>query len=438
MKTYFIFTFILVFSILAAAQDSTILTVERPKNPEINSGVNAAINGDTKAAESHFLKARQNDAGSRPGGIEAASAFADPKNGKPNFGKMRFWLEKTAEDFPEDPEAFLLLADIALSEDRLVESSMLTEHAAKLIDTDKVAKERQKNLILQAENIRADIAESRERWNDVLRSLQRLRVLEPENGNYLYRLGIVNFRSGNRSEAEKFLNEAAAKDKQILPALVVLAQLSEYDGKRDEAKKILDEALQKNGEEPRVLITAADLALLWGQLDNVKKYAEKAKKLAPETVDADIPLGIVALYEGNYTAAEENFSEVCRSFPDNSRALTGLALSLCEQDDKQKLRRAFFTARKNAEDHPNSVDAQTTLAWVLFCADAVEEAEKILMRLFENGELNSPGGYYLAEVHLKQNRKDEALIFLKSALESKAGFPKRTAAEALLKKLQEE
>ncbi|GHT26718.1 hypothetical protein FACS18942_04690 [Planctomycetales bacterium] len=434
--------FFLVFSVFAAAQESTLLNLVVPKNPEINSGVNAALNGENKTAEQHFQKARLNEPGSRPGGIEAASAFADSKNGKQDFSKMRFWLEKTAEDFPKDPEAFLLLADIAFSENRLVESSLLTEHAAGFIESGDAAKERLKNLTLQAENLKADIAETREKWEDALRSLQLLHQLEPENGTYLYRLGIVYFRSGNRSEAEKLLNAAAAKDSHILPALVVLAQLSEYDGKRDEAKKLLNEAfqsetLQKNGEEQRVLIAAADLALLWGQLDNAKKYAEKAKQLAPETVDADIPLGIIALYESDYASAEERFSAVNRSFPENSRALAGLALSLCEQDDKQKLRRAFFIAKKGTELYPDSVDAQTTFAWVLFRADALDEAEKILRRLFENGELNSPGGYYLAEVHLKQNRKDEAMIFLKSALESDVSFPKRAAAEALMKKISE-
>jgi len=449
-NSLFVYTFLFVFAVFGflAAQENTLLTVAPPKNSEINSGVNAALSGDNKTAESHFQKAMRDKPGSRPGGIEAASAFADSKNGKQDFSKMRFWLEKTAEDFPKDPEAFLLLADIALSENRLVESSLLTKHAVEIIETGDAAKERQKNLTLQAENLKADIAEIRESWDVALQSLQLLHQLEPDNGNYLHRLGIVNFRSGNRGEAEKLLDEAAIKNNHILPALVVLAQLSEYDGKRDEAKKLLDEALQnsssqksspqKNGEEQRVLIAAADLALLWGQLDNAKKYAEKAKQLAPETVDADIPLGIIALYEGNFTTAEEKFSEVNRSFPNNSRALTGLALALCEQEDKTSVRRAFFTAKKNLELHPNSIDAQTTFAWVLFRADAVDDAEKILRHLFENGDLNSPGGYYLAEVYLKQNRKDEALIFLKSALESDVSFPKRATAETLLKKLSQE
>ncbi|MDR2440866.1 MAG: tetratricopeptide repeat protein [Planctomycetaceae bacterium] len=437
--TFFIF---LIFSVNTMipqllSQEGRLYSGVLPSNPEVFEGVQAAMNGDNEIAEKYFTEAMKKLPGSRPGGVNAAMAFLDPSLEFKFFDKMRFWLEKTAEDFPEDPEAFLLLADIALSETRYLESSMLSKHALGLVEKFSINPQRQQSLRIYGEKLLADIAEQRKRWNEAVKQLVKLHELEPENARHLYRLGLVRFRLGQKDEAIKILSQAESLDNKLLPALILLAQLSEQLGKNDEAAQYLTEAIEKNGDNPQVLIAAADLELIWNHLDKVKMFAEKAHQLDPNLSDAIIILGIVDLYAEDYKKAEEKFMQITEAQPNNSEAMIGLSLALCEQNDVHQLRRAFTVAKRNADQNPYSVDAQTTLAWVLIQANSLDEAEKILMRYFNANELNSPGAYYLAVVFSKQNRKEEAVLFLKTALAENVNFPKRNAAEKLLKSLAE-
>ncbi|MDR0335667.1 MAG: tetratricopeptide repeat protein [Planctomycetaceae bacterium] len=408
-----------------------------PQNPDVFEGVQAAVRGDNTVADKYFAEAMEKKPGSRPGGVDAAMAFLDPSLELKFFDKSRFWLEKTAEDFPEDPEAFLLLADIALSESRYLECSMLSKHALGLAEKFSVNPQRQHSLQIYGEKLLADTAERRKNWNEAVRQLTKLHELEPENAEYLYRLGLVRFRLGQKDEAVQILSQAESQNNKLLPALILLAQLSEQLGNNDEAAQYLAKAIEKDGDNPRVLIAAADLELIWNHLDKVKMFAEKAHQLDPNSSDAVITLGIVDLYAGDYEKAEEKFTKITEVQPNNSEAMIGLALALCEQNDARQLRRAFTVAKRNADQNPYSIDAQTTLAWVLVQANSLNEAEKILMRYFNTNELNSLGAYYLAVIFSRQNRKDEAILFLKTSLAANINFPKRVAAEKLLKTLTE-
>jgi tetratricopeptide (TPR) repeat protein len=314
---------------------------------------------------------------------------------------------------------------------------MLTRHALSLVEKLRDNPQRQHSLRIYGEQLLADTAEQRKRWDEATKQLTKLHELEPENAQHLYRLGLVQFRRGQKDEAIKILSQAETLDNKLLPALILLAQLSEQIGKTEEAAQYLAEAIEKNGENPHVLIAAADLELIWNHLDKVKIFAEKAHRLDPNLADAMITLGIVDLYAEDYEKAEEKFLKITEVQPNNSEAMIGLALALCEQDDIRQLRRAFAIAKRNADQHPYSLDVQTTLAWVLVQSNSLNEAEKILMRYFNANELNSPGAYYLAVIFLKQNRKDEAVLFLKTALAENVNFPKRNAAEKLLKSLTE-
>lgn len=419
----------------ATAQSTGLVSAVPPDNVELSQGIQAALKGENDEAAKLFGDSMKKRPGSRPGGIDAAMAFADPSFEMQHFEKLRFWLEKTVEDFPDDPEAFFLLADIALSEKRLLESSLLTDQGMKRLEKFQGDVKRKHSLSTYGERLWADIAERRHRWNEAIRQLKKLHEMEPEQGEYLYRLGLAQFRNGQKDDAVESLGKAEAKDARLLPALIVLAQLADSDGNTENARKLLDEALQTHGENVRTLIAAAELEIKWNGLDKAKVHAEKAKRLDPESADVELTLGMLDLYDKEFKRAEEKFLRVANAMPNLPAALSGLALALCEQGDMNKTRRAFSLAKRNADRNPHSVDARTTLAWVLVQADAMDEAEKILMRQFNSGEMSSPAAYYMAVILAKRKREDDAVQFLRSALETKVNFPKRIEAEKLLDSL---
>lgn len=409
-----------------------------PEHPEVVEGIRAALKGENEKADKFFAEAMEKNPGSRPGGIDAAMAFMDEKYDFQFYGKMRAWLERTAEDYPDDPEAYFLLADIAQFQNRYFECKLLTDHGLAMVEKLDVNKPRQLSLRIYGENVLAKLAEQQERWAVAEEHYRKLIELEPDNAEHLYKLGIVQFRLGRQEEALKSLAAAEAKNSRLLPPGIVLAQLSDSEGKTDEAVKFLDEVLKTHGKDVRVLCAAADLELKWNHLDKARVLAEKARKIDLSAVDPLLTLGILDLYDGNFTEAESKFMTIIESLPEDSRAMAGLALALAEQNEPRQLRRAFSIAKENVDKNPNSVDAQTTLAWVLIRADSLDEAEKILLRHFDAQELNSPGAYYYAVLMVKQNRKDEAKKFLRAALETQTNFPKRIAAKQLLQALENE
>ncbi len=434
----YLFAFVLFLSATwASAQDSRLVSAKPPQNPEIVQGIEAALKGEVAQATIFFDDALKKKPGSRPGGIDAAMMFTAPEFGQQHYEKLRFWLEKTADDHPTDPEAFLLLGDMAVSDRRYLEAGMLAEHAQQLVEKFDADPERQKSLRIEIEMLRTTVAEQKERWPDALARLTSLRELEPLNANHLFRLGIVQYRMGDKDAAVKSINEAATLNPNILPALIVLAELAEEEGKTDDVDKLLAESLEKQGENPRVLVAAANMELRRQHIVNTRELAGKAIKLDPKSGEALLTLGIVDLYDEKFEDAEEKFLTLVRGAPDNLRAVVGLSLALCEQPVPRQLQRAMTFAKANADRNPDSVDAQATLAWTLVKANIFDEPEKILMRLFDAGELNSPGAYYLAVIFDKQDRKDEAILFLKTALSTDVNFPKRVAAVELLKKLTE-
>lgn len=411
-----------------------LISAVSPEYEELSAGVAAALQGEDAKAEEFFALAMQKRPGSRPGGIDAALAFTDARFEQDQFRKLRFWLEKTAVSYPSDPEAFLLLSDIAFSEGRYLECEMLAQRALSL-DSSALEGERGFNSRIHGETLLANVAEEREDWQEAISRLKTLRELEPNQGDHLYRLGLAQFRGGFKEDAIVSLKAAESLDSRILPALVVLAQLSDYDGRSEESVQLIEEALSARPDHARTLVAAADLELKWNHLDKVREYAEKAYKIDPRSLEAAMTLGIVELYADNLEKAEDYFFHILQTAPDNCSAMIGLAMALCQQEDARQLRRAQTISRRNAQRNPRSVDAQATLAWVLIQAGDDREAERILRRLFDAGEMNSPAAYYMAVLLLKQNRKDEAKIFLQTSMANKVNFPKRAAAEKLLREI---
>ncbi|MEN8214085.1 MAG: tetratricopeptide repeat protein [Pseudomonadota bacterium] len=93
-----------------------------------------------------------------------------------------------------------------------------------------------------------------ERLEEAYTLIKQAYTLMPESAAILDSMGWVEFRMGNYAEAEKFLRQAAAKDKDS----EIMAHLGEVlwvRGHHDEAAKIWQEALSREPESEHVLST---------------------------------------------------------------------------------------------------------------------------------------------------------------------------------------
>ena len=187
-----------------------------------------------------------------------------------------------------------------------------------------------------------------------------------------------------------------------------------------------------------VTLTDSDtgVAVQWEMIPQAKNYAAKALLLEPDSLDAQAMCGLIALYEQNYEQAQKYYEGILKEEPNNFYGINGLALALCEQQDQAKVNMGLAYARRNAEANSQSIDALSTYAWALLKTGDVDLAETVLNRVQNSGVISAAGAYYLAEIKQLKGDGEQAAILANAALSTKNNYPKKTAAQELLLKLQ--
>ena len=93
---------------------------------------------------------------------------------------MRNALEQGVKELPDDPEAYLFLADLAMQDRRTTEARLLYEKADSLMSKFDVAA-RKKNLEIQVLAGLAATSEAREDWTGAQRRVEAWLQLDPKS-----------------------------------------------------------------------------------------------------------------------------------------------------------------------------------------------------------------------------------------------------------------
>lgn len=471
-----------------------------PQTDKVSRGIDAAVHGQVEEADRFFREATEETPGIFPPGLTAAAQIAKAPYSDGQFAKVRFWIEKTAVDYPDDPEAFLILADIAIQEKRLVEATLLLRHAEQLIakiddstavtdlpaDTSpntpasttdtpgsdnaeeksvqndatpsanasksvEPADVRKKRLSGRVRIQWVAIAESRRDWAKAAELLEAILAEWPEHRELNLRLGRDLFKSGQRDKGIETLYRAAdatdsnndvisedASNDQGDEILSLITSLYEQEGLFEEARDFLSRSLEKEPGNLRLLLQAADMNIRWNRLDEARALTDRAAELAPNDILVRRTRGILALYAGEYREAENLLSQVNDLHPGDAATISALVTSLCEQDDPLKLRKAQLLASKYFRDRPELMDAAATLAMVYLWRGENILARRLLEAKFEENLLGAAGAFFMAVVLERDGQIDDAIRFLKSCLDTETNFPQRTEAEKMLKRLEEQ
>ena len=347
-------------------------------------------------------------------------------------GAVRPALERAAEETPTDPEAYLILGELALREHRPVEAKLLLEKGMDLTGQYNGNAERKAVLQQRGHHAVATLAELRGDWKQALEHLAELGKQQPDNAHVMVRTGRALFFLDQLDAAKQSLEKAAAADKTILPSDMVLAQLYQQRGDDEKTAQHLAAALTAHAEDFQTRLTAAQIELNRGNLDAAAEHAKNATRLDASSNPAAIVSGTIALHRGDYEEAARQFQQVAVALPNDFAATNGLALALCEQDSPDARRRALDYAQSNVQKFPQQPEALATLGWTLYMADQIDQAEQVLGRVFATGNVSAATAYYLARVAIKRGRTDDAKRLLQSALDTKPAFAKRAEAQSTL------
>ncbi len=348
-------------------------------------------------------------------------------------------LERAITHSPQDPEAYVMLAERGVSEGRVSEASMMFDKASHVLDAFADNPRRKADLQKRIYNGGANADEARGDSKAARAKLEALIKLDPQDAATHERLGRVLFALGDQRGAYGELKAAAEADKNMPSPELAMSSL--FAGDKVNAEKWLKAALAKGGNDLRTQLAATRAFIKSNQLGEARTHADAAIKLDPQGAEANLLLGLVARATGDFKTAETHLSKAHLLSPANPLIVNQLALTLLEVPGEENQQRALQFAEVNSRQNPNVPELLATLGWINYRLNHRAEAERafnvVLGANAQSGNrmLNADMLYYMANLVKDRGRTDEAVKMLKEALNVDEAFAYRKPAQALLDEL---
>ena len=396
--------------------------------------------GDPKSALASLREAVKKNPELRPPQVILSSMFFIVKKNAAG----RAALDQAVREQPNNPDAFLVLGELALNEGRVTDATLLYDKAVLLTIAYGENKDKKTNYQIRCYAGKDAIARQWKDWNTSKSLLTRWLTIDPKNSTALFRLGQTLFQLGQPKEAYAKIQEAYILNKNMLHPGITMGQLytdrfserTEPEQKNlIEAAKWMEFAASKDPKNVKSLISVA----LWywknSQVEKSKAHAMAAAALNSESSSTKLLLGMIARYERDYPTALKHFEVVFKKAPDSFLAMNHLALTLIELNTEESRSGALKLAETLFKKNPNNPTALATLGWISFRTGKHEIAGNLLSAAAARATDNEIS-YYLARLLEASKRPQEAKNILRKALKDRRTFVYRKDAEDLLKRLE--
>lgn len=399
---------------------------------DVDEAIKRFVNRDVLAARQFLEAAKKKDPSLPPVELLVAKMYFLTQN--PQAGRVS--LEKTSLDNPEDPEAYLILADQAMAQGRVIEADALYERGLALATSFSGNAKRKRNFEIRARSGRAGVAQRRKNWDSAVADLTSLLKTDPENAVAHYRLGQCLFMQKKFKEGLAEFQAAKKADKNLPDPYVAAAIISDQLKMATEAQQSFERAISTNKTDPNTVTSYAQWLIKTGAIEKAEAVLAEARTANPSNLNVLILSGVVARMQKKMKPSEDYFVEALGIAPANVDVINQLALLLIDQADQAKRERALQFASMSVQLNNQSVDAQMTLAWVLYQLGRPGDAESALRNGLQLGN-PSPDSSFLVAKMLADKNPEAAKQILKNALDEEAQgiFVFRNDAKALLETL---
>ena len=99
-----------------------------------------------------------------------------------------------------------------------------------------------------------------------------------------------------------------------------------------------------------------------------------------------------------------------------------MALLLADLGGAANLSHALELATANLQVAPQSSEAESTLGWINYKLGKLDDAERHLRAAAARGAVTRDAGYFIAKLAYDRGNRDEALQFLRKAVDGKGPF----------------
>ena len=408
------------------------VSLSNQEYPDVEKAIQRFKNNDMEGAREFLDLARTKYPKLPPTDLSLAKLNVIIRNGP----SARLLLEKTVTEFPNDPEAYLILADFAFSDFRTTEAHAVFEKARALTEKFTENDKRKQNFQIRVLAGLSAVYERRQQWQAAKDLLTQWVGLDPDSAAAHQRLGVTQFRLKDPKAAYEEFKKARDLRPDSQHPYVLLGQLYTQDSDVEKARTSFERAYQEDQKNEQTAQAYAEWLIQQNNLDKAQQVAAAMRKAAPDSLRALLLEGVVSKMRGQPKAGEEALLKVLQIEPGNASATNLLALILAESTNAADQEKALGYAQMNAQRFANNPQANITLAWVLHKMGRGTEAEQVLARSGQSN-LNADSAYLVAQIMVARNQKENARRVLDQVLDQAGAgmFLYKKEAEALLKEL---
>jgi tetratricopeptide (TPR) repeat protein len=264
-------------------------------------------------------------------------------------------------------------------------------------------------------------------WDGSIAAFTAAKSLTPDDTEidaYLVQAHIVARRY---DRAEAIARASLSRDADQPRMIRLRAQALLKGGKTAEANKLLEDGAAKNPDSREFVVGLADLYADQKRTDDALRVLDQARKKFGD--DETLTMRVANAYEGGgrIADAERELRKLMADDPLNANAMNSLSYMLAEHG--QKLPEAVELAQRALKIEPDNPSYLDTLGWALFkhgkTAEAIEPLSKAAAVLAGNSVIQDHHGDVLA----KNGKKIEAIAAWQRALAGDGESIDRAAIE---------
>jgi len=341
----------------------------------------------------------------------------------------------------DDPEAYVLLADLALKDAQRTVADLGYAKGKTLLEGITKFPKRHEALTIRIHAGMASLAETRGQFAKAEQHLKDWEQVVPDSPVIAGSLGRVYFRQEKYDQAREMFSKLAELEPNSAPVEIVMGRLFGESGMKEQATQEMRSAAELYPDDVRVRLSLASRAIETGNLSLLKENVEAAKRLKPKAAEVGVITAKLQQLEGDTETAEETASAVVLAHPNSFSAVDELARILAKSEDEDQRKLGLQYARRNYNavgktKTQAAVNAIITYAWTLFRNNRSADAEVVLRSVPAGSRIGPQETYYSGLIYLARGQKAAAQSALAAALASNGLFPGRQDCEKQLGKLR--
>ncbi|MDX2042074.1 MAG: protein kinase [Acidobacteriota bacterium] len=256
-----------------------------------------------------------------------------------------------------------------------------------------------------------------------IKMLEEAIRLDPNFARAHYTLGrcLVHHGQGYGGQhyfdlAETSLMRALELDPKLAGARLQMVYVYLNKGEREKALATLADARREAPHDPTVFIIAGMLYRLSGLYDRALKQYDKLLEINPrDVIIASYNRGRLYTYRHEFDRAITEFEKGRAVEPDHPLINSFLAITYFNQGD---IDRCQTLTEEVLRQHPNFDPMQIVLAWCLSARGQHAEAHALITdQIKETAAADHDVSVWLASFYAMENQRDEAVEWLKKAVE---------------------